>query len=88
MLFSKDMKDFLERLITLDKRDYIGLACWFLVGILLGSASLLLMVVREVYQWKKYHLPRFEWEDVIRYGMVIMLGAVIHYEIVYAILGC
>lgn len=88
MLFSKDMKDFLERLITLDKRDYIGLACWFLVGILLGSASLLLMVVREVYQWKKYHLPRFEQEDVIRYGMVIMLGAVIHYEIVYAILGC
>lgn len=88
MLFSKDMKDFLERLITLDKRDYIGLACWFLVGILLGSASLLLMVVREVYQWKKYHLPRFEWEDVIRYGMVIMLGAVIHYEIVYAISGC
>lgn len=84
----KDMKEFLKRLVALNKRDYIGLVCWFLVSILLGSASLLLMVAREMYQCYYYRLPAFEWEDIVRYGVVIMLGAVIHYEIIYAILGC
>lgn len=88
VLSKKNMKEFLKRLVTLNKRDYIGLICWFLAGILLGSASLLLMVARELYQYYNYRLPYFEWEDIVRYGVVIMLGAVIHYEIIYAILGC
>lgn len=88
VLSKKNMKEFLKRLVTLNKRDYIGLICWFLAGILLGSVSLLLMVARELYQYYNYRLPYFEWEDIVRYGVVIMLGAVIHYEIIYAILGC
>lgn len=88
VLSKKNMKEFLKRLVTLNKRDYIGLICWFLAGILLGSASLLLMVARELYQYYNYRLPYFEWEDIVRYGVVIMLGAVIHYEIIYVILGC
>lgn len=88
VLSKKNMKEFLKRLVTLNKRDYIGLICWFLVSILLGSASLLLMVARELYQYYNYRLPYFEWEDIVRYGVVIMLGAVIHYEIIYVILGC
>lgn len=88
VLSKKNMKEFLKRLVTLNKRDYIGLICWFLAGILLGSASLLLMVARELYQYYNYRLPYFEWEDIVRYGVVIMLGAVIHYEIIYAMLGC
>lgn len=88
ILSMKKMKEFLKRLVTLNKRDYIGLICWFLAGILLGSVSLLLMVARELYQYYNYRLPYFEWEDIVRYGVVIMLGAVIHYEIIYAILGC
>lgn len=74
-------------LITLNKRDLIGLACWFMVSILLGSISLLAMVAREVYQWKRYHLPRFEWEDIARYGVVITLGSIIHYWILLSILN-
>lgn len=53
----------------MNKRDYIGLVCWFVVSVLLGSISLLAMVVREIYQWKRYNLPKFEWEDVVRYGI-------------------
>lgn len=68
-----------KKLLTFDKRDLIGLVCWLAASILLGSVSLLAMVVREVYQWKRYNLPRFEWEDVIRYGVVIDLGSIIHY---------
>lgn len=68
-----------KKLLTLNKRDLIGLICWLAVSILLGSVSLLAMVVREVYQWKRYNLSRFEWEDVIRYIVVIGLGSIIHY---------
>lgn len=70
-----------KKLLTFNKRDLIGLVCWLAVSILLGSVSLLAMVVREVYQWKKYNLPRFEWEDVIRYSVVILLGSIINYFI-------
>lgn len=68
-----------KKLLTFNKRDLIGLICWLAVSILLGSVSLLAMVVREVYQWKRYNLSRFEWEDVIRYIVVIGLGSIIHY---------
>lgn len=74
-------------LFALNKRDWIGLACWLLVSILLGSVSLLAMVAREVYQWKRYHLPRFEWEDVVRYGIIITLGSIIHYWILLSLLN-
>lgn len=70
----------------MNKRDYIGLICWFVVSVLLGSISLLAMVVREIYQWKRYNLPKFEWEDVVRYGIVITLGSIVHYWILLSIL--
>lgn len=70
-----------KKLLTFNKRDLIGLVCWLAVSILLGSVSLLAMVVREVYQWKRYNLSRFEWEDVVRYSVVIVLGSIINYFI-------
>lgn len=77
----------LKDLITLNKRDLIGLVCWLVVSILFGSVSLLAMVVREVYQWKRFYLPRFEWEDVIRYGFIITIGSIIHYWILLTTLN-
>lgn len=74
-------------LITLNKRDWIGLACWLVVAVLFGSVSLLVMVSREVYQWKRYRLPRFEWEDVVRYGVIITIGSIIHYWILLTTLN-
>lgn len=70
-----------KKLLTFNKRDLIGLICWLAVSVLLGSVSLLAMVVREVYQWKRYNLSRFEWEDVIRYIVVIVLGSITNYFI-------
>lgn len=73
------MKTFLRTLITLNKRDLIGLACWLLVSIFVGPLALPVMICREVYQYKHYHLAKFEWEDIVRYTLVIILGSIINY---------
>ena len=75
------MKTFLRNLITLNKRDLIGLACWLFVSIFVGPLALLVMICREVYQYKHYHLAKFEWEDIVRYTLVIILGSIINYFI-------
>lgn len=75
------MKTFLRNLITLNKRDWIGLACWLLVSIFVGLLALPVMVGREIYQYKHYHLSRFEWEDIVRYSVVIVLGSIINFFI-------
>lgn len=67
------MREFFKRLFTLNRRDWLGMAGWMAVGLLVGLAALLPMVVREVWQWRRYKLPRFEWEDVVRYGAAIGL---------------
>ena len=69
------MKD----LFKLNKRDWIGLVCWFLLSVLIGIIALPLMIWREVYQYYKYQLSNFEWEDVVRYSLVIILGSVVNY---------
>ena len=69
----------LKRLFTLNKRDWIGLACWFLLSVLIGIIALPLMIWREVYQYYKYQLSNFEWEDVVRYSLVIIIGSVVNY---------
>ena len=70
------MKTFLRNLITLNKRDLIGLACWLLVSIFAGPLALPVMIGREIYQYRHYHLAKFEWEDIVRYTLVILLGSI------------
>lgn len=72
------MKTFLRTLITLNRRDLIGIACWLLVSIFTGPFALPVMIGREVYQYKHYHLAKFEWEDIVRYTLVILLGSIIN----------
>ena len=69
------MKD----LFKLNKRDWIGLVCWFLLSVLIGIIALPLMIWREVYQYYKYQLLRFEWEDVVRYSLAIIIGSIMNY---------
>ena len=69
----------MRNIFKLNKRDWIGLACWFLLSVLIGIIALPLMIWREVYQYDKYQLPRFEWEDVVRYSPVIIIGSVVNY---------
>lgn len=76
------MKD----LFRLNKRDWIGLACWLLVSILIGLIALPVMVGREIYQYKYYHLKKFELEDVVRYSIIIILGSIINYFILDSLL--
>lgn len=68
----------MKNIFKLNKRDWILLACWLLVSILVGLLALPVMVGREIYQYKHYHLPRFEWEDIVRYTLVILLGSIIN----------
>ena len=72
------MKTFLRTLITLNRRDLIGLACWLFVSILLGPFALPVMIGREIYQYRHYHLAKFEWEDIVRYTLVILFGSIIN----------
>ena len=72
----------MKNVFKLNKRDWIGLACWLLVSILIGLLALPIMVVMEYYQYKHYHLIKFELEDVVRYSLVIILGSVIGFLII------
>lgn len=76
----------LKRLFILNRRDWIGLACWLLISILIGLLALPIMVGREIYQYKHYHLAKFEWEDIVRYSVVILLGSIINYLILDSLL--
>ena len=76
----------MKNLLKLNKRDWIGLACWFLLSVLIGIIALPLMIWREVYQYDKYQLPSFEWEDIVRYSVVILLGSIINYLILDSLL--
>ena len=67
----------MKNVLKLNKRDWIGLACWLLISILLGLLALPIMVGREIYQYNHYHLARFEWDDIVRYSFVIIVGSVI-----------
>lgn len=76
----------MRNILKVNKRDWIGLACWLLISILVGLLALPIMVGREIYQYKQYHLAKFEWEDIVRYSVVILLGSIINYLILDSLL--
>lgn len=64
----------------MNKRDYIGMAAWLLVAIIIGIVALVPMVLREIYQTNKYKYFSLEWWDICRYGVVsIPMGALLHW---------
>lgn len=76
----------MKNVLKLNKRDWIGLACWLLISMLIGLLALPIMVGREIYQYKHYHLAKFEWEDVVRYSIIIIIGSIINYLILDSLL--
>lgn len=76
----------IRNILKVNKRDWIGLACWLLISILVGLLALPVMVGREIYQYKHYHLAKLEWEDIVRYSVVIVLGSIINYLILDSLL--
>ena len=61
-----------------NKRNRQGAIGWFIASIFLGALALPVMVLREVYQWKRYKLPDIEWDDICRYGFTIIIGSMLH----------
>lgn len=51
---------------------------WFAVAIVINLLALIPMLVREYYQFRRYKLNAFEWDDVIRYGISIITGSCIN----------
>ena len=72
----------MKNVLKLNKRDRVGLACWLLVSILIGLLALPVMIGREIYQYKHYHLAKFELEDIVRYSVVIVLGSIVNYFVI------
>ena len=61
-----------------NKRNRQGAIGWFIASIFVGVLALPVMVLREVYQWKRYNLPGIEWDDICRYGFTIIVGSMLH----------
>ena len=61
-----------------NKRNRQGAIGWFIASIFVGALALPVMVLREVYQWKRYKLPGIEWDDICRYGFTIIVGSMLH----------
>ena len=59
---------------NINSRDILGLCLWFMVALVTGWVAYTIMIAREIYQFFRYRLERFEWEDVVRYSLVITLG--------------
>lgn len=61
------------------KRNLIGLAGMFLLACVFGIITEPFMIAREYYQYRRYKLNAFEWDDVIRYTVAILLGTAFNY---------
>ena len=61
-----------------NKRNQQAAIGWFIASIFVGALALPVMVLREVYQWKRYKLPSIEWDDICRYGFTIIIGSMLH----------
>lgn len=59
---------------NINSRDILGLCLWFMVALVIGWVAYTLMIAREIYQFFRYRLERFEFEDMVRYSLVITLG--------------
>ena len=59
---------------NINSRDILGLCLWFMVALVIGWVAYTFMIAREIYQFFRYRLERFEFEDVVRYSIVITLG--------------
>ena len=64
----------MKRLLNINSRDILGLFLWFMAALLIGWVAYTIMIAREIYQFFRYRLDIFEWEDVVRYCIVITLG--------------
>nr|DAV62475.1 MAG TPA: YibE/F-like protein [Caudoviricetes sp.] len=76
--YKADKHDVVDEDYDENKRNRQGAIGWFIASIFVGVLALLVMLLREVYQWKRYKLPSIEWDDICRYGFTIIVGSMLH----------
>lgn len=60
------------------ERNKKGVIGFVLLSLLLGYIVYPFMVYREEYQKEKYPYNEFEWDDIKRYGITIVVGGTLH----------
>lgn len=78
IIYKADKLDVVDEDYNENKRNRQGAIGWFIASIFVGVLALPVMVLREVYQWKRYKLPSIEWDDICRYGFTIIVGSMLH----------
>lgn len=78
IFYKADKHDVVDEDYDENKRNRQGAIGWFIASIFVGVLALPVMVLREVYQWKRYKLPGIEWDDICRYGFTIIVGSMLH----------
>lgn len=76
--YKADEHDVVDEDYDENKRNRQGAIGWFIASIFVGALALPVMVLREVYQWKRYKLQGIEWDDICRYGFTIIVGSMLH----------
>lgn len=76
--YKADKHDVVDEDYDENKRNRQGAIGWFIASIFVGALALPVMVLREMYQWKRYKLPSIEWDDICRYGFTIIVGSMLH----------
>ncbi len=78
IFYKADKLDALDEDCDENVRNRQGTIGWFLASVFVGVLALPVMVLREVYQWKRYKLPGIEWDDICRYGFTIIVGSMLN----------
>lgn len=69
----------------MNRRDKLGLAVAFLLGVLLGGLGTVTMVLRECWQSRRYGFP-VEVDDVVRYSIASSAGTLVNVLLLILIL--
>ena len=65
------------------RRNEAGMAGFCLLACFINLLAWPVMVLRELYQWRAYHLAGPEWDDVRRYTLAIIAGSIINGLIIF-----
>ena len=76
------LRVFFDALLSVNERDICGMVLFLFLSIFASAMCgwkgalflIAVMILREVWQYKVYHLQCLEWEDVVRYSLIILLG--------------
>ncbi len=57
------------------RRNVIGFFAWLAVALIINILAFVPMVLREAWQKHTCGMKEIEWDDILRYGLAIILGS-------------